>query len=128
MFRREEGQALVEMAIVLPLLLLMLFGMMEVGKIYSTSLSMSSIVRDAARSGAVGANDTDIVQLIHDRGVLLAPERLNISISPTLANRQRGQALTVKIDYSVPIDVPILMNMLPNPFPLEASCTMRIEQ
>jgi len=126
--KSEEGQALVEMAIVLPLLLLLLFGMLETGKIYSTSLSMSNLARDAVRSGVVGASDADMINMIKDRGALLAPERLTINISPATIDRHRGDAMTVKINYSVPINVPILMSMLPNPFPLQASCTMRIEK
>lgn len=125
---REEGQALVEMAIVLPILLLLIFGLVEVGKIYGTYLSMNSIVRDAARNGAVGATDVEINQLVHDRGTLFTSPGLAITISPTEANRRRGQPLTVSINYSVPINTPIIMSMLPNPFPLQAACTMRIEQ
>ncbi|MGE5455239.1 MAG: TadE/TadG family type IV pilus assembly protein [Methylocystaceae bacterium] len=127
MKEREAGQALVEMAIVLPLLLLLLFGMVEVGRIYSTSLSMNSIARDAARNGAVGASDADIRQLIQDRGTLLVPERVTVTVIPQTSDRHRGQALTVKINYLLPINVPVLMSMLPNPFPLQAVCTMRIE-
>jgi len=128
MVKNESGQALVEMAIVLPLLLLLLFGMVEIGRIYSTSLEMNSIARDAARSGVVGATEDEIRQLVSDRGTLLAPERLTVSITPeVVADRDRGQPFTVKINYLLPINVPVLLNMLPNPFPLEAVCTMRIE-
>ncbi|MGE5379742.1 MAG: TadE/TadG family type IV pilus assembly protein [Methylocystaceae bacterium] len=124
----EAGQALVEMAIVLPILLLLIIGLIQIGNIYSTSLSMNSLVRDAARSGVVGASNDAINQLVETRGVMLAPERLSVAVDPVQeTDRRRGQPLTVTINYSVPINVPVLMNMLPNPFPLQASCTMRIE-
>lgn len=50
----ERGAALVEMALVLPLLMLIVFGIIEFGTTYSNYLGLRDGVRNAARSGAVG--------------------------------------------------------------------------
>jgi len=50
----ERGAALVEMALVLPLLLLIVFGIIEFGTTYSNYIGLRDGVRNAARSGAVG--------------------------------------------------------------------------
>ena len=50
----ERGAALVEMALVLPLLLLIVFGIIEFGTTYSNYLGLRDGVRQSARSGAVG--------------------------------------------------------------------------
>ena len=49
--RRERGAALVEFAIVVPLLLLLVFGAMDIGRLYFIQVSMS----EAAQEGALYA-------------------------------------------------------------------------
>ena len=50
--RRESGQSLVELAITLPLVLLLICGMLEMGWLASTRQVMDTITREATRSGA----------------------------------------------------------------------------
>lgn len=49
----ERGAALVEMAIVLPLLLLVLFGIIEFGLVLQQSQVLSNAAREGARVGSV---------------------------------------------------------------------------
>ena len=49
---RAAGQALVEMAIALPVLALMVFGLTEVGFIIKTRLVLQDAIRAAARYGS----------------------------------------------------------------------------
>jgi Flp pilus assembly protein TadG len=51
--RREDGAALVEFALILPVLVLLLFGMIDFGFIYNDYLQVRQGVRDGARQGAV---------------------------------------------------------------------------
>jgi Flp pilus assembly protein TadG len=55
-FRRDDGAAMVEMAIVLPLFLLLVFGVIDFGRLLFTSNSMASAVREGARQAAVMAD------------------------------------------------------------------------
>lgn len=50
---RERGATLVEMAIVLPLLLLLVLGLMELGLAFKSYLSVSAAARDGSRMTAV---------------------------------------------------------------------------
>jgi hypothetical protein len=54
---REHGATLVEMAIVLPLLLLLVLGLMEIGLAFKSYLSVSSAARDGSRMAAVMGRD-----------------------------------------------------------------------
>ncbi|MHB8465872.1 MAG: TadE/TadG family type IV pilus assembly protein [Acidimicrobiales bacterium] len=57
----ERGAALVEFAIVVPVLCLLLFGIIDFGTLYSNQISVRQGVREAARQAAVdqfGANST----------------------------------------------------------------------
>jgi Flp pilus assembly protein TadG len=57
----EVGQAVVEMAIVLPILVLLLGGTIEVGDVINSYLTVIDVSRDSARLGSKGAaTDTEI--------------------------------------------------------------------
>ena len=51
--RNENGQAMVEFAIVAPILLLLVFGIIQFGIAFNHSLTLTDAVRAGARQGAV---------------------------------------------------------------------------
>lgn len=55
----ERGASLVEMALVLPLLLLVLFGVVEFGRFLSTQHGVSTAAREAARYAVPATQYTD---------------------------------------------------------------------
>jgi Flp pilus assembly protein TadG len=55
----ERGATLVEMAIILPLLLMLVFGIIELGMAFRTYLSVNNATRDASRVAALAGNDPD---------------------------------------------------------------------
>lgn len=127
MFRREEGQAMVEMALVLPILLLLLLGIVEFGRVFNAFISVAHVSREAARAAALGSSDPEITALALDRAEGLEKDRLVIQVTPEPSQRARGTGVEVEVDYSVPLIAPLLANLLPNPFPVSAQTTMRVE-
>lgn len=125
--RREEGQALVEMALVLPILLLLFIGIFEFGRIMGAHLILSDLARDGARHGVVGYSDQQIETLIDSRRAWLDPDQMQVDIAPAGDERKKGDPLQVTVHYSLPLVAPLLSSLLPNPFPLESQCTMRVE-
>lgn len=123
--RKQQGQALVEMALVLPILLMLFMGIFEFGRIMGAYMILSDLARDGVRHGVVGYSDQNIQNLIIDRRAWLEEERIQIDISPSA--RSKGEPLEVKVQYSLPLVAPFLSSILPNPFPLESQCTMRVE-
>ncbi len=51
-FREESGAAMIEFALVAPLLLVLVWGIIETGRAFYTINSLASAVRDGARYGA----------------------------------------------------------------------------
>lgn len=51
---RDDGAAAVEFAIVLPLLLLILFGIIDFGRAYNQQLVITEAAREGARADALG--------------------------------------------------------------------------
>ncbi|HLF43983.1 MAG TPA: TadE/TadG family type IV pilus assembly protein [Acidimicrobiia bacterium] len=57
--RRQRGATIVEAALVFPLLILIIMGIMEIGLAFKDYLTVSYISREAARVGALAGNDAD---------------------------------------------------------------------
>ena len=55
----ERGATIVEMAIVLPLLLLIVIGMLELGLAFRSFLTVSAAARDGVRVASLAGNDPD---------------------------------------------------------------------
>lgn len=125
--QRENGQGLVEMALVLPILLLLFMGIFEFGRILGSYMVISNLAREGARYGVIGHDDTEIITLIEAKRIWLDEEKLEINITPYQANREKGEALEVNVDYSIELITPVMSAVLPNPVPLSAVCSMRIE-
>ena len=59
--RREEGQAMVEFALVLPVLLLVLLAIMKFGLLFENYLTLTDAVRSGARTLAIGRGTSECV-------------------------------------------------------------------
>jgi Flp pilus assembly protein TadG len=65
--RDESGASAVEFALVVPFLLLIVFGIIVYGMVFAQSLSLSNAARQASRSGVVeGTTCAQIITLSHD--------------------------------------------------------------
>ncbi|HEX3031513.1 MAG TPA: TadE/TadG family type IV pilus assembly protein [Bacillota bacterium] len=123
----EKGQALVEMALVAPILLLLVFGIVEFGRIFNTYLVVTNAAREGARAAVVGAVDTSIRDTVENAGSILDADRLTITISPDAAYRSRGTPLQVTVTYPVTIYAPVISNIIGSTYSVNGSATMRME-
>ena len=127
---RHSGVAIVEMAIVLPLLLLLTFAMIEYGWLFSKSQQVTNATRQAARTAALhGAEDHEVVTAIIDFMAKsgLEDSGYSFTIEPgSIDNVQRGE--TVKVEISVPYSSIALTSIpLPVPETIRASVSMTKE-
>lgn len=58
--RRRRGQTLVEFALTLPILLLLMFGIVEFGRIFQAWITVQNAARDAARFAITGNYDQNL--------------------------------------------------------------------
>lgn len=127
LIRDKRGQALVELALVLPLLIILLMGTMEFGRIFHSYLLITNASREGARAGIISQTDSEIMSKVKDVAATLNLTDAQITITPNQSARTRGVPLTVKVDYSVNLITPVLDTIVPNPFPLSATTIMRME-
>lgn len=109
-------------------LLLILFAIIEFGRILGAYMIIHDLARDAVRFGVVGKNDTFIENYIesHDYYLDIANDG-EITITPSYSSREVGEPLTVRIDYEEEIITPIISSIVPNPIEMSAEYVMRIE-
>lgn len=124
---KKKGQALVEFAILLPILILIIAGIMEFGIILNSYLTIQNASREGARYGIMGANDSEIIQIVHDVTPNLDINRLSIEITPGDTSRKPGDTITVKVIYDYDLIIPIISNIVGNEVELRAQTSMRIE-
>lgn len=125
--RNNKGQALVEFAIILPILLIILMGIIEFGMMMNSYLTIQNAAREGARLGIVGGTDIEINTLITKISPSLNTSDLNVSISPDEVSRNPGDTLDVNITYKYHMTVPIISAILGNEIDLHAVTSMRIE-
>lgn len=125
--RGEAGQSTVELALVLPVVLLLLFGIAEFGRVIHAYLTIEHAAREGARLGITGASDAAIHDRVVEMAVGLDPARLTVSITPSGSSRRPGDSLEVRVGYSLPLVVPLISAVFGGELPLEASLVMRVE-
>ncbi|MFZ3171746.1 MAG: TadE family protein [Carboxydocellales bacterium] len=123
----ERGQAMVEMALVLPVLILLIFGIVEFGRVFNAYLIVTNAAREGARAGVVGVSDSIIHQTVESAAPTLNNLLLNVTITPSSTYRTRGSALTTEVEYPVKIYAPVISNIIGNPYVIKGKSTMRVE-
>jgi Flp pilus assembly protein TadG len=125
--KNEKGQSLVEFAIILPILLLLLFGIAEFGIMLNSYLTIQNVAREGARLGIIGGSDVEIISLIRTTSPNLTSSDMSITITPSEISRRSGDTLTVTVAYKYHMTVPIISSLVGNVIVLTAQTSMRIE-
>lgn len=127
-FKNKKGQSLVETALVLPIILLILTGIVDFGLLFNNYLIVSNASREGARSAVIGSTNEQIRAVVNTVAASLDSDKLTITISPDLpAGRSKGVAAAVTVEYEYSMITPIIAAIVPGPFNLESSTTMRCE-
>ncbi len=123
--RSEKGQSMVEFALVLPILVMLLFGIIDFGRIFHTYLAIDHASREAARTASIGENDAAIVSTAVASAASIHLTAGQVAVSPG-GSKASGSDVTVTITYPISFLTPIVSN-LTGPITLSSSTVMRIE-
>ncbi len=126
--RDEAGQSLVEFAMVVPLLLLVLFAIIDFGRIYQGHVSLTNAAREGARAGAVGESSATVQTRVATTASPLTP-----TVSVTIPSKS-GDSVVVDATATVTLITPLgaMINFvssgtMSNSFTLRATADMRRE-
>lgn len=136
--KHENGQSLVEFALILPILLLLLMGLIQFGFIFNGQIILTSAVREGARLAVIDKNNDDkvkdrVLKEVTEKGLLLKLDKDKIIITRESSNDDLPKGmLNVSAKGSVDIIVPFLEMLIkdpdnPNQFSLFAESKMRKE-
>jgi Flp pilus assembly protein TadG len=124
--KSERGQSMVEFALVLPILLLLLCGIIDFGWLYYNQVMLSNAAREGARYAVIHYSpatswESDTITVIRDSMPGITGASIVVA-GPTSS----------RISATVTADVPILTGLTSTLLgtdseTLEASCTMRLE-
>ena len=121
---RERGSAAVEFALLLPILLLLLLALVQVGVIARDSLVLTQASRAGAREAAVQGTKDAVDAAVRAPPVGLGTDRLSVVATWSGA---RGAPVTVDVAYEAPVASLLAGWLLPSSVSLRASATMRQE-
>lgn len=123
--RDASGQSLVEFALVLPMLLLVFFGIFEFGRFYFTKLTLQHAVREATRFAVTGNVLTDpetgepidragsIVRVILHNTKDLDVELDGITITPVDGGGPED-IVRVAVDFQYDLTLPLVRGIVPD--------------
>jgi Flp pilus assembly protein TadG len=114
----QRGDAMVEFAIILPLLLLLVFGIIEFGRAYNTQLTLTHAAREGVREYALTKDADAGIATARDAATTLDPALMAVSVSACTS----GSATTLSITYPFQLFIPFFPS---TPITLAAEGTMR---
>ena len=123
--KNHRGQSMVEFAIVLPVFLLLVFGMMEFGRVMNQYLVVAEAAREGARSAALGGNDGTVTTTVKAAATTIDEGQLTVSIFPAV--RVRGNSVTVTVTNKMQIITPVISAIIANPYTVQGKTIMRVE-
>lgn len=108
-FRKSErGQAMVEFAIIVPILLVVLLGIMQLGVVYNNWVSLTDAARAGARKGAVCRSGcspdatTAVTNAVKNSAADLNQSSLTVSVSSSWT---QGSDVTVSASYPWSVNI-----------------------
>jgi hypothetical protein len=120
----SDGSAAVELALVLPLVLLMALALVQVGLLAKDSLVLLQAAREGAREAAVTTDQERVRQAALRGGGGLAEERTEIEVQRTGG---MGDPVTVRVRYRAAVIVPFIEWLFPEEVVMRSAATMRQE-
>jgi Flp pilus assembly protein TadG len=137
----ERGQAMLEVALTLPLLLLVAVGIFEFGRAYQTWQILTNAAREGARVAVLpGVNDDAVEDRVEEylaAGLIPDPDDADVTIDrDTTVDIGTGTASASRVDVAYPFTFIVLQpvarlvvsgSMVGAPLMMTTSATMRNE-
>lgn len=103
---RDEGAAAVEMALVVPVLLTLVLGIVDFGFAFSAKIAVTQAAREGARVIALGGSSSEATARVN-QALTSSGQVLPVTVSYPTGCSGTGTVATVQVTGSVPTVLPI---------------------
>ncbi len=114
----EKGASAVELALVLPILIMILFGIFQFGLVFNSYLAVTHAAREGARLASV---DKYSESAVIERATPVTPTSVTINYPE---GKLEGRPVTVTVNDDFSLEIPFFGT---TNIPLSGSATMRME-
>lgn len=123
LIRGQRGQAIVETAMVLPVVVILMFGMLDAGRIFHAWIITTNAAREGARAAAAQ----------HDEPVVLARVDAAMGgitgyeVATDNIGGETGTSVSVSVSHVVEMVTPLIGAIVGERVTVQASAVMRLE-
>ena len=102
---RDRGAAAVEFALLLPMLLLLVFGIIDFGRALNAQITLTQAAREGARLDALGQPNPNVVSRTQAAATGLNP--VNVTVTSCPVNAGAGVNAVVRASYKFTFVTPV---------------------
>jgi Flp pilus assembly protein TadG len=126
--RREHGQSLAEFALVMPIFIILLFGIVDFSLGLKAWITITNASREAARVLVLNQSCAQVTSQAQAVAQGLNPQ-VTVSISPSTCQGSAGDAMSVSVSYKYNFVTPLgnFVHLLAGPITMTSTSTMRHE-
>jgi Flp pilus assembly protein TadG len=102
----ERGAVAVEFALLLPLLMVLVFGVIDFGRLFNAQVSVTQAAREGARLAALGYTNSAVIS----RTTAAAPalSGLTVTVTPCAAGATQTTDAVVVVRYTLTFSTPMV--------------------
>ncbi|MEE1137978.1 MAG: TadE/TadG family type IV pilus assembly protein [Acutalibacteraceae bacterium] len=128
----EDGQAMVEFALILPIFLLILCGIIDFGWLFYNQLSLNNACREGARYAVVNTAEGNGTQAIINHienatTTVFANDGVRIDVEYTTPSDPTAGDVTVSMEADISFFTPVLSTVLGSERTITSTVVMKVE-
>lgn len=130
--KREDGQAMVEFALILPIFLLILCGIIDFGWLFYNQLSLNNSCREGARYAVVHTDENADTQSIINHienisSTVFANDGVDITVTYSSPSDPTAGDVTVSMQADISFFTPVLSTILGKEKTITSTVIMKVE-
>jgi Flp pilus assembly protein TadG len=99
---QERGAAMIELALILPLLMILVFGVIEFGRAFNANISLTHAAREGAREYAVTQDSSAGIAAATGAATSLNPGDMSFTVSACDFGDPATMSITYPFTFSIP--------------------------
>ena len=130
--KREDGQSMVEFALILPIFLLILCGIIDFGWLFYNQLSLNNACREGARYAVVHTDENADTQSIINHienisSTVFANDGVDITVTYSSPSDPTAGDVTVSMQADISFFTPVLSTILGKEKTINSTVIMKVE-